>query len=147
LEDSIYSSLRDGDDALAQIKQSASEKLHSFPALSRDVYQSFYSLVPRHNDDDTLSVQARKFNAPILDGIVQSEDYPTLKSACEGRDLPAYEAAEEFIRETAGKLDELLADTGGEKNTLNTLEKLENASAQAQRSTRPCWRQSGEAAY
>ena len=133
LEDSIYSSLRDGDDAPAQIEQSASEKLRSFPALSRDVYQSFYSLVPRHNDDDALSVQARKFNAPILERIVQSEDYPTLKSACEGRDLPAYEAAAEFIRETAGKLDELLADTGGEKNALNTLEKLENASAQAQR--------------
>ena len=40
---------------------------------------------------------ARKFNAPILDHIVQSEDYPALKSVCEGRELPAYEAASEFI--------------------------------------------------
>ena len=41
LEDSIYADLRDGDEALDAIEQSAGEKLRSFPALSRDVYQSF----------------------------------------------------------------------------------------------------------
>ncbi len=133
LEDSIYRDLRDGDEALEQIEQAAGEKLCSFPALSRDVYQSFYSLTPKRRDDSALSVQARKFNAPILDHIVQSEDYPTLKSVCEGRELPAYEAASEFIHETAGKLDDLLSDIGGEKNALNTLEKLENAEDQAQK--------------
>ena len=78
LEDSIYRDLRDGDESLEQIEQAAGEKLCSFPALSRDVYQSFYSLTPKRRDDSVLSVQARKFNAPILDHIVQSEDYPTL---------------------------------------------------------------------
>ena len=36
---------------------------------------------------------ARKFNTHILAHITQSEDYPTLKAVCEGRELPAYEAA------------------------------------------------------
>ena len=133
LEDSICADLRSGDDALAQLEQAAEKKLRSFPALSRDIYQSFYSLLPKRREESTISVQARKFNAPILDHIAQSEDYPTLKSVCEGRELPAYEAAGEFIAQTASELDKLLADIGGEKNSLNTLEKLEEAEAQAQK--------------
>ena len=133
LEDSIYADLRDGDDTLAQAEQEAAQKLSSFPALSRDVFQSFYSLIPRKNEDGALSVAARKFNAPILEHITQSEDYPTLKTVCEGRELPAYEAASEFVARAAGELDGLLSDIGGDKNTLSTLEKLENAEAKARR--------------
>ena len=127
LEDSIYADLRDGDDGLEQAEGEAAKKLPSFPALSRDVFQSFYSLMPRRNDNDLLSTAARKFNGPILEHITQSEDYPTLKAVCEGRELPAYEAASEFVARTAGELDSLLSSIGGEKNALNTLEKLENA--------------------
>ena len=131
LEDSIYADLREGDDPLTQTEQDAAQKLPSFPALSRDVFQSFYSLLPRKNEDGALSVAARKFNGPILEHITQSEDYPTLKTVCEGRELPAYEAASEFVSRTAGELDGLLSDIGGEKNALNTLEKLEQAERQA----------------
>lgn len=127
LEDSIYADMRDGDDGLEQAEGEAAKKLPSFPALFRDVFQSFYSLMPRRNDNDLLSTAARKFNGPILEHITQSEDYPTLKAVCEGRELPAYEAASEFVARTAGELDSLLSSIGGEKNALNTLEKLENA--------------------
>ena len=131
LEDSIYTDLRTGDDSLEQTERTAAEKLASFPALSRDVFQSFYSLLPRRNDESALSVAARKFNTPILDRITQSDDFPTLKTICEVRELPAYEAAAEFITRTAGELDSLLSDIGGNKNALNTLEKLEQAGEQA----------------
>ena len=133
LEDSIYADLRDGDDGLEQIEQGAAKKLPSFPALSQDVFQSFYSLMPRKNDHDLLSTAARKFNGPILEYITQSEDYPTLKAVCEGRELPAYEAASEFVARTAGELDSLLDHISGEKNALNTLEKLENAGQEARK--------------
>lgn len=132
LEDSIYGDLRSGDSDLDQIEQTAEKQLRSFPALSQDIFQSFYSLIPRQNPEDTLSTAARKFNAPILGHITQSEDYPTLKNVCEGRELPAYEAAAEFIAKTAGELDGLLSDIGGDQGGLNTLEKLENAQRQAQ---------------
>ena len=79
LEDSIYRDLRMEDTGMDEIENSAGEKLHSFPALSRDIFQSFYSLMPRRNADDDLSVAARKINMPILEHITQSEDYPTLK--------------------------------------------------------------------
>ena len=133
LEDSIYTDLRADDGSLDQVEQTAAEKLASFPALSRDVFQSFYSLMPRRNDNKLLSTAARKFNGPILEYITQSEDYPTLKAVCEGRELPAYEAAAEFISKTAGKLDGLLSDIGGDQGGLNTLEKLEKGEEQAQR--------------
>ena len=55
LEDSIYTDLRADDGSLDQVEQTAAEKLASFPALSRDVFQSFYSLLPRRNDESTLS--------------------------------------------------------------------------------------------
>lgn len=132
LEDSIYTDLRTGDNDLDQVEQAAGKKLASFSALSRDVYQSSYSLLPRRGSEESLSVAARKFNVPILDHITQSEDFPALKSVCEGRELPAYEAASEFISKTADELDNLLADLGGDKNALNTLEKLENAETKAQ---------------
>lgn len=109
LEDSIYRDLRMEDTGMDEIENSAGEKLHSFPALSRDIFQSFYSLMPRRNADDDLSVAARKINMPILEHITQSEDYPTLKAVCEGRELPAYEAAAEFTAQTSGELDNLLS--------------------------------------
>ena len=73
LEDSIYRDLRMEDTGMDEIENSAGEKLHSFPALSRDIFQSFYSLIPRRNADDDLSVAARKINMPILEHITQSE--------------------------------------------------------------------------
>ena len=44
LEDSIYRDLRMEDTGMDEIENSAGEKLRSFPALSRDIFQSFYSL-------------------------------------------------------------------------------------------------------
>ena len=132
LEDSIYADLRSGDSAMDTLEADAQEKLSTFPALSRDVYQSFYSLMPRHNEKESLSGIARKFNARILDHVMSGEEYPTIKSICEGRELPAYEAASEFIGQTAEELDSLLKDFGGEKGALKTLEKLEKAQEAAE---------------
>ena len=121
LEDSIYTDLRNGDDSLEQTERTAAEKLASFPALSRDVFQSFYSLLPRRNDENTLSVAARKFNAPILERVTQSEDFPTLKAVCEGRELPAYEAAAEKAEEVQNIIGAWSDDPGKlEKNEVNT---------------------------
>ena len=133
LEDGIYADLRTDDEAMDEIEGAAGKKLHTFPALSRDVYQSFYSLMPKRNDESDLSVMAQKFNRGILDHIMQSEDYPTIKNICEGRELPAYEAASEFVSRTAGELDDLLRDVGGDQGALHTLEKLQQKKETAER--------------
>ncbi|WP_409969868.1 VWA domain-containing protein [Bengtsoniella intestinalis] len=133
LEDSIYADLRQEDATLDELEMEATQKLASFPSLSRDVYQSFYSLSPKKNDEGTLSAPARKFNGKIIDHVVGDEDYPTLKSICEGRELPAFEAATEFVGRVSENLDGLLEDIGGKKGALNTLEKLEDAKLDAER--------------
>ena len=127
LEDSIFEDCRKGDTALDEVESEAQTKLASFPSLSRDIYQAFYSLMPRRHDDSELSGIAQKFNSKIMDHVMNGDDYPTIKNTCEGRELPAYEAASEFITQTAEDLDELLQDFGGEKGALKTLEKLQNA--------------------
>ena len=127
LEDSIYAELREDDTEMDLTENAAVQKLKSFPALSRDVFQSLYSLTSRRNDADMLTAAAQKFNAPILDYISQQDDYPTLKNICEGRSLPAYEAAAEFTGRAAEELDGLLSELGSDKGALNTLEKLETA--------------------
>ena len=44
LEDCIYRDLSRDDENMENIQQEAASKLHSFPALSRDIFQSFYSI-------------------------------------------------------------------------------------------------------
>lgn len=125
LEDMVYQDLRRDDPGLDALEASCKEKLSTFPALSRDVYQSFYSLNVRKNEAGALSETARRFNSPILEEVMGGEDYPTIKAACEGRQLPAYEAAGEFISQIADNLDALMEQAGGEKKALDTLERLE----------------------
>ncbi len=124
LEDKIYSGLRAGDANMDEIEDICSPKLSTFPALSRDVYQGFYSLSVRRNDESELSDTAKQFNSHILDSVMNGDDYPTIKSVCEGRQLPAYDAASEFVRGVSDGLDDLLKEAGGDKGALNTLEKL-----------------------
>lgn len=129
LEDAAYRDLRRDDNELDALEKACGEKLSTFPALSRDIYQSFYSLNVRRQPEDSISEQARRFNGPILDEVMGGEDYPAIKAACEGRQIPAYEAAAEFIGQVAGNLDSLLEKASGEKRALNTLERLEQRRA------------------
>lgn len=132
LEDCIYRDLSRDDENMENIQQEAASKLHSFPALSRDIFQSFYSLFPKRTDADRLTAEAQKFNAKLLDHVTEDTDYPTIKSICEGRELPAYEAASEFTAKIGAQLDKLLPELGGKDGTLKTLEKLQAARNQAQ---------------
>ena len=132
LEDCIYRDLSRGDENLEAIQQEAAPKLDSFPALSRDIFQSFYSLLPKRTDADRLTAEAQKFNAKLLDHVTEDADYPAIKSICEGRELPAYEAASEFTAKIGTQLDDLLPELGGKDGTLKTLEKLQAARNQAQ---------------
>ena len=89
-------------------------------------------LAQRAADTDSLTAEAQKFNAKLLDHVTEDTDYPTIKSICEGRELPAYEAASEFTAKIGAQLDDLLSELGGEDGTLKTLEKLQAARNQAQ---------------
>ena len=84
LEDCIYRDLSKDDESMEAIQQEAASKLDSFPALSRDIFQSFYSLFPKRTDADKLTAEAQKFNAKLLDHVIEDTDYPTIKSIWPG---------------------------------------------------------------
>jgi len=76
LEDMVYQDLRRGDTEMDTLESDYGEKLSTFPALSRDIYQSFYSLNVRKNDAVTLSETAKRFNAPVLDEVISVRTTP-----------------------------------------------------------------------
>jgi len=109
IEKMVYGDLRE------QIKTGLDEtevagiaKLDTFPALIQDIFMSLYSLNPRRNDIDTLTANARNFNVPLLDFIMECDHYTALKSLCEGRELIAYEAVNAMTQHLLEKLDEIL---------------------------------------
>lgn len=108
LEDAAYRDLRRGDNELDALEKAYGEKLSTFPALSRDIYQSFYSLNVRRQPEDAISEQARRFNAPILNEVMDGEDYPAIKAACEGRQLPAKSPTLMEVARYLGRLKELM---------------------------------------
>ena len=89
-------------------------------------------MFPNRNATEKLKTAAQKFNAKLLDHVVEDADYPTIKSICEGRELPAYEAASEFTAKIGAQLDDLLPELGSKDGTLKTLEKLQAARNEAQ---------------
>lgn len=134
LEDMIYQDLRRGDAEFDTLEKQCSGKLSTFPALCRDIFQSFYSLNVRRNPEETLSETAAHFNKPILEALMEDTEYAAIKAACEGRQLPAYDAAKEFAAQTAGRLDELMEQLGGKnipQSVLKSLEQKRDASLNA----------------
>jgi uncharacterized protein with von Willebrand factor type A (vWA) domain len=124
LEDMLYGELRGKDGDMDALEAECAPKLSTFPALARDVFQSFYSLSPRKNGESELSGTARLINSRILKDVTDGEDHAALKAVCEGRRLPAYESASEFVERIAENLDSFLETANGGKKLLNVLEKL-----------------------
>ncbi len=125
LEDRVYDGLRSGDGQMDDLENECAAKLDTFPALARDIYQSVYTLAVQKTPEEELSGTARRLNRSILENLMDDDKYHALKTACEGRATPAYDAACEFISSIAGDLDELLKKGTGEKKTLDLLAQKE----------------------
>lgn len=125
IEDEIYRQARASDERLDKIRRDCVPKLPVVENLSRDVYQSLYTLDVRHNEQSELSPLVRRFNRHILGEVMKSPDYPAMKSICEGRGYPAMEATAEFMEQVAGRLDDLLAAANGDNNALDALQSQE----------------------
>ena len=122
VEDETYRQLRSKPSVLDQIEQDAENKLPTIKNLSRDVFQSFYALTLRHNEESELTPRVRRFNRYLLDKLMQQPDFPAVKSICEGRSFQAMEATEEFMQRISGQLEELLQSANGGKQLLDALE-------------------------
>ena len=126
IEKMIYGDLREQiKTGLDEIESVGAVKLDTFPSLIQDTFVLLYSLNPRHDNIDTLTANARNFNAPLLDFIMGCDHYATLKSLCEGRDLIAYEAVNVMNQHLLEKLNEIL-----NADALEELDALEQQQAE-----------------
>ena len=124
IEDEIYQEVREGRDGmLSEWEKQAQGKLPGVGDLSRDVFQSLFSMNVKEKPEEQLSPMAKKFHRPILRKLMQSPVYPALRAVCEGNELPAYDAAEEFMRQVCENLDRLMDAANGPKQSLSVLEK------------------------
>lgn len=124
IEDEIYREVREGRDSmLSELEKQAQGKLPSIGDLSRDVFQSLFSMNVKEKPEEQLSPMAKKFHRPILRQLMQSPAYPALRAVCEGNELPAYDAVEEFMRQVCENLDRLMDAANGPKQNLSVLEK------------------------
>ena len=124
LENQIFNELISENQDLQNVQAEGQKQLSSFDSLTKDVFSAFYSLSLRPNDDDTLTDKARQFNKTIMDDLLSDSEYNTLKTICEGKELPAFEASSEFSEKILGKLPELLKAAGGNSDTFNVIDKL-----------------------
>lgn len=74
---------------------------------------------------------------PAVTPVISS--YPTLKAVCEGRELPAYEAAAEFTAQTSGELDNLLSQLGGNPALCRRWKSWSKQRKPQRTSSRHCW--------
>ena len=122
LENEIYSDLSNGDAELDAIRANGSNLLSTFDSLTHDVFTGFYSLSPKQRGDDEMSSTAKRVNKPIIEKVVADDDFISLKSICEGRELPSYDASVEFSEKICENLPELMESLKDTK-TLETLDK------------------------
>lgn len=125
MEDEIYRQNRQPSDVLERIRQQCEPQLPVVENLSRDVFQSLYSLNVKHNEQGELSPLVRRFNRHILGEVMKSPDYPAMKSICEGRGYPSMEATAEFMQQVSENLGVLLNSANGANNALNALQAQE----------------------
>jgi len=125
VEQMIYSDLREQVKAgLDELEADGAAQVDTFPSLIQDIFISLYSIKPRHNDPDALTLTARQFNASIMDNIMNSEQYHAVKALCEGHDLVAYGSVHEIAQFIHESLDELL-----DSDSIEELEALESQQA------------------
>ena len=96
IEQTIYDDLSEDAEELKEYENRGVEKLASFKSLVNDVFQSIYGLRPRFVDEGEMSDLSKTFNRGILSELMDDSNFAAIKQVCEGKELPAIGATEEF---------------------------------------------------
>lgn len=129
IEQAIFDDLHADADGLAECEAAGKEKLQSFASLVNDVFQSIYTLKLRFTEEERLSAAARQFHKSILDSLLSDEKYAAIKGVCEGKELPALRATEEFSEQLLENLDSLMEQATGGKGKVDAAAKLQQDQA------------------
>ena len=126
IEQSIYEDLIGDCEDLSSYEKEGKTKLKTFGSLVNDVFQSVYGIVPRYTDEENMSSLSKSFNKGILEKVMSDDTYAAVKSVCEGKELPAIGATEEFTAKLLENLDDIMRKTTGGNGKVNALEEMEN---------------------
>ena len=105
LSDLIYRGFAAEDEGTPQ--ELPGENGPRFETLCQDLFTALYSPVLRQRDKDAVFQRERLYNKPILDSVLRDDRYAELKSLCESREYPAYNAAAAFCRSLRQSMSEI----------------------------------------
>lgn len=125
IEKAIFNDLSEDVPELKEYERQGKQKLKSFDSLIEDVFQSIYGLNARYVDENELSAISREFNRNILNDLMADSNYTTIKSVCEGKELPSIGATEEFTQSLLFNLGSLMHKATNGKGQVTGLETLE----------------------
>ena len=125
IEQMIFDDLYADSDCLKEYETKGKEKLKSFDSLINDVFQYVYGLNTKYIDDAEMTPISRRFNKNILNDMIADEEYSAIKNVCEGKELPALSATEEFTESLLNNLSSLIDDSAGGKDKINAIDKLQ----------------------
>lgn len=125
IEKEIFEDLSEGIPELADYAEKGKKKLKSFESLIEDVFQSIYGLKPRYVNESKLSQIAKEFNKNILSDLMADDNYSAVKSVCEGKELPAIGATEEFTKSLFENLAGIMNKAAAGKGQVNGLDTME----------------------
>ena len=125
IEQAIYEDLSSDCEELSEYEAKGKEKLKTFDSLINDVFQSVYGIVPRYTDEGEMSALSKSFNKGILENLMADDNYASIKSVCEGKELPAIGATEEFTETLLENLDNIMRKTTGGKGKVDALDEME----------------------
>jgi len=125
IEQAIFDDLSGDAAELVSYEEQGTKKLKSFGSLVNDVFQSVYGLRPRYTDESRMTALSKEFNKGILTELMADENYAAVKSVCEGKELPAIGATEEFTGQLLSNLDGLMQKATGGKGKVDALDRME----------------------
>lgn len=125
IEQAIFDDLAEDADELQEYEEQGEKKLASFKSLVNDVFQSIYGLRPRFEDEENMSDLSMTFNKGILSELMSDSQYTAIKQVCEGKELPAIGATEEFTEKLLKNLSGLMNKATGGKGQVNALDVME----------------------
>lgn len=125
IEQAIFDDLCTDAEALSECEMEGKEKLKSFGSLINDIFQSIYTLNPKYTEENELSALSRQFNKRILESLMADENYTAVKGVCEGKELPAISATEEFSEQILEDLDGLMDKATGGKGKVDAIETMQ----------------------
>lgn len=96
LTDLIYRSFVHDDDMFSSEKPDKSQP--NYETLAQDLFCALFSPMIRRKDEASIFQRERMINKPILESILRDDRFDTLKSLCEDKELPSYDAATAFCR-------------------------------------------------